>query len=154
MKRTLSLTIVSALFLAAAARAQSSTPAPQPATPYNTLDNDPAFKHLPPEQQELVRKIMANVNKAVADVHAAAPAPPKPAPPAPPTGCTAAPVKPPKFHLPKALQDAINKQVKQTAKQTGIDLDPNAPAQAINDAQKNIPCPPAIPAPGTAPASK
>jgi hypothetical protein len=152
MTRRLPLAIVSALFLAAAAGAQSTTPQPAP----STLDNDPAFKRLPPEQQELMRKIMANVNKAVADERTAPPAPPKLAPPAPPapTGCTAAPVKPPKFHIPKALQDAINKQVKQVSKQTGVDVDPNAPAQAVKDAQKNIPCPPVTPAPAQPAASK
>jgi hypothetical protein len=44
------------------------------------------------------------------------------------------------------LQDAINKQTKQIGKQTGVDLDPNAPSQAVKDAQKTAPCPPA-PAP-------
>jgi len=142
--------MVSALFLAAAARAQSTpSSTPQPAAPYNILDNDPAFKNLPPEQQELVRKIMANVNKAVADEHTGSPtlpaAPPKPA--TPPSGCAALPVKKPKFHIPKVMQDAINKQTKQVSKQTGVDLDPNAASQAVNDAQKNAPCPPATAAP-------
>ena len=59
------------------------------------------------------------------------------------TGCAAAPVKKPGFHIPKAMQDAINKQAKQVGKQTGVDLDPNTPAQAVKDAQKNTPCPPA-----------
>lgn len=165
MKRTPSLAIFSALFLAAAARAQSSTPpAPQPAIPYNALDNDPAFKRLPPEQQEMVRKIMENTkaaidaerSKPIPSSKTTAPAipPMKPAPPAQSTGCAVAPVKTPKFHIPKALQDAVNKQVKQVGKQTGVDLDPNAPSQAVKDAQKNIPCPPVTPAAGQPAANK
>jgi hypothetical protein len=168
MKLRTPILFITALLSSAGARAQSSTPAPQQqqVKPHDPFEDDPAFKRLPPEQQEMVRKIMENTKAAIDAERSkpvtpptAAPAippmpPVKPAPPAPPTGCAAAPVKPPKFHIPKALQDAINKQVKQTAKQTGVDLDPNAPAQAVKDAQKNIPCPPAIPAPGTPSASK
>jgi hypothetical protein len=146
MKRKTPTLLFTALLSFTGARAQSTQqPAQQQAAPYNTLDNDPAFKRLPPEQQELVRKIMANVDKAVADERTvsptALPAPPKTA--TPPSGCVALPVKKPGFHIPKALQDAISKQAKQVSKQTGVDLDPNAPAQAVNDAQKGAPCPPA-----------
>jgi len=151
MKRTLSLVIVSALFLAAAARAQSTPQTPQqPAKPYNTLDDDPQFKRLSPEQQELVRKMMQSVDKAIAEEKKTGAAPkaapvilPLPQPPTAQPGCAAGPVKTPKFHLPKALQDAINKQTKQLGKQTGVDIDAGAPAQAVKDAQKSAPCPPA-----------
>jgi hypothetical protein len=148
MKRKLPLAIVFALFLAATGRAQPPTPQ-QPA--YGSIENDPAFKRLPPEQQELVRQIMKNVDTAIAaDKNTPAKAaPPNSTPsPNPQSGCAAGPVKKPGIHIPKALQDAINKQAKQLGKQTGVDLDPNAPAQAVKDAQKNIPCPPATPAPG------
>ena len=93
-----------------------------------------------------MRKIMANVNKAVADERTAPPAPAHPGDakaPAPPTGCAAMPVKKPRLHIPKAIQNAINKDAKQIGAKTGVDLDPNAPAQAVNDAQKNASCPPA-----------
>ena len=75
------------------------------------------------------------------------PAPPVPPPAAQkaPAGCIAAPVKPPRFHLPKKVQDAINKNAKKIADKSGVELDPNAAAQAVKDAQK--PCPPPAPAP-------
>lgn len=164
MKLRTPILFITALLSFTGARAQSTTPAPlrtaqQPAPSQAPYEDDPVFKSLPPDQQELVRKVMENT-KAAIDAErnsgmpsktpplAVPPVPPvKPAPPAQPTGCAAAPVKPPKFHIPKALQNAINKQVKQTARQTGVDLDPNAPAQAVNDSQKNIPCPPVPAAP-------
>ena len=169
MTRTPSLAIVSALILATAARAQSTTPSPTPparspaqqaAKPDDSLENDPSFKRLPPDEQEWIRNTLSKVHTAIAqkdtatldqvkqDIakHQAAannaplPATPKPAAPA---GCAAEPIKKPKFHIPKAMQDALNKQARQIGKQTGVDLDPNAPAQTVSDAQKNIPCPPA-----------
>ncbi len=166
MKRKTLFLLSSALLAPVAARAQSTAPPPaqQPAKPYNTLDSDPAFARLPPEEQAWLRQTMAKLNKAVADKdlnaitqiqqdiakHQAAanpgPVPPKapnlPNTPAP-AGCTALPVKTPKFHLPKPLQDAINKGAKNVGGKTGVDLDPNAPAQTVSNAQKNIPCPPA-----------
>lgn len=106
---------------------------------------------------------MESLDKAVADDKKNG-ATPKPAPstPAPPpnaqipqTGCIASPVKKPKFHIPKSVQDAISKGTKQVGGKTGIDLDPNAPAQTVKDAQGN-PCPPAPaqPVPATKPAIK
>jgi len=93
---------------------------------------------------------MEGVDKAVAADKNTPPkaALPAPAPNAQP-GCTALPVKKPRFHIPKGIQDAINKQTKQIGGKTGVDLDPNAPAQTVNDAQKDAqgnPCP-ASPAP-------
>jgi hypothetical protein len=190
MRRTLSLAIVSALLLPLAARAQSTTPVPPPtaqqAKPHDPIEDDPAFKNLPPDEQAWMRNIRERLGKAIEDQDAAAlvqiqqdiakhraaaakaalpsaPTSPKigapgatPAPGAQsaPTGCIASPVKKPGFHIPKAMQDAINKQAKQVGKQTGVDLDPNAPAQAVKDAQKNTPCPPATPAPGQPAANK
>jgi hypothetical protein len=171
MKRKTLFLLISALLLPLAARAQSTTP--QPAKPYSTLDNDPAFARLPPEEQAWLRQTMAKLNKAVADKdinaitqiqqdiakHQAAanpvPVPPKALNNVPntPAGCTALPVKTPKFHLPKPLQDAISKGAKNVGSKTGVDLDPNAPAQTVNNAQKNIPCPPA-PVPAATPANK
>ena len=61
-----------------------------------------------------------------------------------PAGCDASPVKKPRFHIPKVIQDAINKQAKQVGSKTGVDVDPKAPAQAVKDAQQKLPpCPPA-----------
>ncbi len=187
MKRTLSLALVSALFLPLAARAQSTTPAPptaaqQQAKPHDPFEDDPAFKSLPPDEQAWMRNIRERLGKAIADQDAAAlvqiqqdiakhraakaalasapqktgapAATPSPGAPTAQSGCAASPVKKPGFHIPKVMQDAINKQAKQVGKQTGIDLDPNAPSQAVKDAQKNIPCPPAIPAPGQPAANK
>lgn len=157
MTRTLSLALVSALLCQLAARAQSTPQAApqseqQQPKPYSTLDDDPQFKRLSPEQQELVRKMMESVNKAIAaDEKQTGPAP-KAAPANPALvlnaqpGCTALPVKKPRFHLPKAVQDAINKQTKQIGSKTGVDLDPNAPAQTVNDAQGK-PCPTSAPKP-------
>jgi len=153
MKSKTVLLLISALLLPLAARAQSTTqaapqPAQQPTKPYSTLDDDPQFKRLSPEQQEFVRKMMESVDKAVAaekntgTTPKAVPPSPAPAPNAQP-GCTVLPVKKPRFHIPKAVQDAINKQTKEVGSKTGVALDPNAPAQAVNDAQKNAPCPPA-----------
>ena len=152
MTRTTALAIVSALMLPLAARAQSTPqpapPAQQPAKPYSTLDDDPQFKRLTPEQQELVRKMMGSVDKGVAAekntgaTQKAVPPNPAPAPNTQP-GCTAMPLKKPRFHIPKAVQDAINKSAGKLGSKTGVALDPNAPAQAVNDAQKNVPCPPA-----------
>jgi len=185
MTRTLSVAIVFALFFAAAARAQSTTPAPpstqQPAKPAASLEDDPTFKRLPPDEQAWVKQILERAHKAMenqdfaaldqikqdinehqAAALASAPASPKTGAPATPqapnaqnpqAGCTAGPVKKPGFHIPKAMQDAINKQTKQIGKQTGVDVDPNAPAQAVKDAQKNIPCPPS-PVPATKPANQ
>jgi len=75
----------------------------------------------------------------------AAPTTPSPNAQVPQAGCITSPVKKPKFHLPKTVQDAINKGAKNIGSKTGVALDPNAPAQTVNDAQKNIgnPCPPA-----------
>jgi hypothetical protein len=181
MTRTLSLAIVSALLLPLAARAQS-TPAPsaqQPPKTADALEDDPAFRRLPPDEQEWIRNTLDKVHTAIANKDTAAldevkadiakhqgaaanpaplPAPPKAAAPpvaqAAPSGCATPPVKKPKFHIPKVMQDAINKQTKQVSKQTGVDLDPNAPAQAVNDAQKNTPCPPAPAAPAPKPANQ
>jgi len=163
MRTPTPLAVVFALLLPLAARAQSTTPTPQPAKPYSTLDDDPQFKRLPPEQQELMRKIMANVNKAVEDERNTPPAqnhsgdattPPKPA--TPPSGCAALPVKKPKFHIPKAIQDAINKDAKQIGAKTGVAVDPNAPQKTLDDVQKNAPCPPApgVPAAPAKPANQ
>jgi hypothetical protein len=168
MKRKTLFLLITALLLPLAARAQSATqaapPAQQPAKPYSTLDDDPQFRRMPPEQQELVRKMMENVGKALADEKnsgatpntAPKPAPATPAPntPAPQAGCIAPPVKTPKFHLPKPLQDAINKGAKNIGSKTGVALDPNAPAQTVSNAQKNIPCPPAPAQPVRAATSK
>ncbi len=165
MTRTTALLIVSALLAPVAARAQSTPqPAPpsaqQPAKTYSTLNDDPQFKRLSPEQQKLVRQMMEGVDKAIATDKKPGTAPKAPTPaPAPQPGCTALPVKKPRFHIPKGIQDAINKQTKQIGSKTGVDLDPNAPAQTVtgspvNDAQKNIPCPPLTPAPGQPAANK
>jgi hypothetical protein len=162
MKRKTLFLLISALLCPLAARAQSTTPPPsaqQPAKP--SLDDDPQFKRLSPEQQKLVRQAMESLDKAVADqknvpLNPDELKPRQPIPPAPaPAGCIASPVKKPKFHIPKSVQDAINKQAKQLGGKTGVDLDPNAPAQTVNDAQKNIgnPCPPA-PAAAPRPANK
>jgi hypothetical protein len=157
MKRKTLTLLITALLCPLAARAQSTPQtAQQPAKPYSSLDDDPQFKRLSPEQQELVRKMMASVDKAVAaeqNKPGATPkvAPPNPAPNAQP-GCTALPVKKPRFRIPKAVQDAINKQTKQLGSKTGVALDPNAPAQAVNDAQGK-PCP-ASPAPAPKPANQ
>jgi hypothetical protein len=48
----------------------------------------------------------------------------------------------PRFHIPRAVQDAINKQARTLSDKTGVDIDANAPAQTVNDAQGK-PCPPA-----------
>jgi hypothetical protein len=172
MTRTLSLAIVSALLLPLAVRAQSTPPAAsnQAAQPSAKpgFENDPAFKNLPPDEQAWIRSIRERLGKAIADQDAAAieqiqreaaehrakmASPVSPVPTAKPaqpsqTGCAASPVKKPGFHIPKPLQDAINKQTKQVGKQTGVDLDPNAASQAVKDAQKDAPCLPAASAPG------
>jgi hypothetical protein len=161
MTRSTTLLLLTALLSCTGARAQSTPPPPaeQPAKPNSTLDDDPQFKRLSPEQQKLVRQMMESLDKAVADekksgaTPKAAPANPAPLPNAPPApaGCIASPVKKPKFHIPKTVQDAINKGAKNIGSKTGVALDPNTPAQTVNDAQKDIgkPCPPA-----KAPASK
>jgi len=112
---------------------------------------------------------MGQLNKAVADkdpdaidqierdvekhqqanaVVAPAPAAPekKTAAPNAQTGCDASAVKKPRFHIPKAMQDAINKQASAISNKTGVAVDPNAPAQVVSDAQGK-PCP----SPKTAP---
>jgi len=66
------------------------------------------------------------------------------------TGCPASPIKKPRFHIPKSIQDAINRRVKQINDKAGIELDPNAPGQVIKDAQQDKPCPAAAP-PNSAP---
>lgn len=155
MKNTLIYLTLFALLASTGARAQSTTqaapPAQQPAKPYSTLDDDPQFKRLSPEQQEIVRKMMESADKAIAAEKKtgappqAAPANPVPAPNAQP-GCTPLPMKKPKFHIPKSVQDAINKQTKQIGSKTGVDVDPNAPAQTVNAAQGK-PCPAPAPKP-------
>ena len=77
MKRKSLLLLLSALIVPLTARAQSAnqpTP-PQPAKRYSTLDDDPQFKRLSPEQQDMVRKAMGNLDNAVAANRKAAPAP-------------------------------------------------------------------------------
>jgi hypothetical protein len=144
------LLLTFALIVPLTARAQSPTPATrqQPAKRYSSLDDDPQFKRLSPEQQDLVRKAMGDLDKAVAAEQNTASGPaaakPQPATPSTPAGCVASPVKKPRFHIPKAFQDAINKQAKQIGSKTGVDVDANAPAKAVKDAQAKLPpCPPA-----------
>ena len=156
MKRKTLLLLISALLVPFTARAQSATQqtpqsAQQPAKGYSTLDDDPAFKRLSPEKQELVRKAMQNIDNAIADdrKNAANPDAAKPRLSVPPaqSGCDASPIKKPRFHIPKAVQDAIKKQAKQVSSRTGVDVDPNAPEKAVKDAQQKLPpCPPAAPA--------
>jgi len=147
MKRNTLFLLFSALLYPLAARAQTNPAIPPPTA--RSIEDDPQFKRLSPEQQELVRKAMQNLDKAVADDRknganpgvkpglAVAPAQ---------TGCTATPAKKPRFHLPKAVQDAIDKQSKQIGGKTGVDLDSKAPGQVLKDAQGK-PCPPATPTP-------
>ncbi len=153
MERKTLLLLTFALLAPFAARAQTNPPTPPPSKA--SIEDDPQFKRLSPEQQELVRKAMQNIDKAVA-AEGNASAAPKATPPNPAPalnaqpGCTTLPVKKPRFHLPKAVQTAINKHAKQIGGKTGVDLDPNAPGQAVNDAQKDAqgkPCP--SPAPAT-----
>ena len=164
MKRKTLFLLIAALFSCTGARAQSTAPqtttpaAQQPAKPYSTLDDDPQFKRLSPEQQKLVRQMMESVDRAIAADQKNTGATPKAAPPYPApntqvaqAGCIATPVKKPKFHIPKTVQDAINKGAKNIGSKTGVDLDPNAPVQTVNNAQKNIPCPPAPAPPAPAP---
>ncbi len=146
MKRKTLFLLTFALIVPLAVRAQPATATPQqPANPVNSIEDDPQFKRLSPEKQELVRKAMQNIDNAVAAEQkaAATPATPKPQA-ATQTGCDASPVKKPRFHLPKSVQDAINKQAKQVGSKTGVDVDANAPAKAVKDAQAKLPpCPPA-----------
>ena len=159
MKSKTLFLLISALLLPLAARAQSTPQTAPPSAqqlpkPYSSLDDDPQFKRLSPEQQQLVRQMMGSVDNAVAadknapagpdDAKPRQAIPPVPAPNAQP-GCTTLPVKKPRFHIPKAVQEAINKQAKQIGGKTDVDLDANAPAQTVNGAQAK-PCP-ASPAP-------
>ena len=150
MKRKTLFLLTFALIVPLTARAQSVTPATpsQPAKPVNSIEDDPQFKHLSPEKQELVRKAMQNIDNAVAQEQKNTPAPAGTKPQAATqTGCVASPVKKPRFHLPKSVQDAINKQAKQIGNKTGVDVDANAPAKAVKDAQAKLPpCPPPAPA--------
>jgi hypothetical protein len=152
MKTKTLLLLTFALLVPLAARAQSATPTtpPQPAKRYSTLDDDPQFKRLSPEQQDMVRKAMGNLDTAIAveQTNGSKPAPVAQA------GCVASPIKKPRFHIPKAVQDAINKQAKQVSGKTGVDVDANAPAKAVKDAQAKLPpCPPSAAAP-SAPVKK
>jgi hypothetical protein len=152
------LTFVLIVPLTARAQTATQTTPPQPAKRYSSLDDDPQFKRLSPEQQDMVRKAMGKLDNAIAaeQKNTAAPAGAKPQAATSPvqSGCDASPVKKPHFHIPKAFQDAINKQAKQVGSKTGIDVDPNAPAKAVNDAQQKLPpCPPTSAAPAT-PAKK
>jgi len=154
MKRKSLLLLFFALLCPLAVRAQSATPTtpPQPAKRYNSLDDDPQFKRLSPEQQDIVRKAMGNLDNAVAAERKNAPAPAGPkaqaVTPLVTAGCDASPVKKPRFHIPKSVQDAINKQAKQISGKTGVDVDAKAPDKAMKDAQaKQAPCPPAPAAP-------
>lgn len=154
MKRKLLLLLFSALIVPCASRAQPATQpiTPQPAKRYSSLEDDPQFKRLSPEQQDMVRKAMGNLDNAVAAEQKSAPASaaakPQPATPTVQTGCDASPVKKPRFRIPKAFQDAIDRQAKQVSGKTGVDVDPNAPAKAVKDAQTKLPrCPPASAAP-------
>jgi hypothetical protein len=117
--------------------------------------DDPAFKALPLEEQQFIRYAVSTMTKAFTDHDARAmgrlgleitdviSAPPTYAFQKPATaGCDATPVKKPKIHLPRVLQDAINKNADKLNNKTGVQVDPNAPAQTIDKAQ-NTPCPPA-----------
>jgi len=132
--------------LTARAQPPTQTAPQQPAKRYSGVDDDPQFKRLSPEQQELVRKAMQNLDKAVANdqKNPANPDDTKPRLPIPPVqvGCPATPVKP-RFRLPKALQDAVNPG--KLKDMTGVDL-----GQAAKDAPKDAqgkPCPPSPAAP-------
>jgi hypothetical protein len=97
---------------------------------------------------------MGNLDNAAAQERKNAPATagakPQPATPPVQSGCEATPARKPRFHIPKAFQDAINKQAKQVSGKTGVDVDPNAPAKAVKDAQQKLPpCPPTPAAPTT-----
>jgi hypothetical protein len=171
-RKTLLLFVTALLFPTGMRAQSTTPTAPpsaqQPVKPGSSLDDDPAFKRLSPAGQEWVRQIMQQLNKAVADkdpaaidqierdvekhqqanaVVAPAPAPPEkktasPANAPAQSGCDASAIKKPRFHIPKAMQDAINKQARAIGDKTGVDVDPNAPAQAVSDAQGK-PCPPA-----------
>jgi hypothetical protein len=153
VKRKPLLLLFSALLVPFAARAQTNPPAPQP--PKASIEDDPQFKRLSPDQQEFVRRAMQNLDKAVAQERkdGANPGtkPGSPVQPAQP-GCVAIPAKKPRFHLPKAVQDALDKQAKQIGGKSGVDLDSKAPGQVLKDAQGK-PCPPATSAKPT-PAGK
>jgi len=108
MKRKMLVLLFSALLVPFAARAQTN-PATLPPRA-SSIEDDPQFKRLSPEQQELVRKTMQNLDKAVADDRkngANSGLKPGLAVPFAQTGCTATPAKKPRFHRPKAVQDAI-----------------------------------------------
>ena len=112
------------------------------------MEDDPQFKRLSPDQQEFVRRAMQNLDKAFAEEQKNGANPgAKQGAAVPPTqpGCAATPAKKPRFHLPKAVQDALDKQAKQLGGKTGVDLDSKAPGQVLKDAQGK-PCPPAAPA--------
>jgi hypothetical protein len=152
MKRKMLVLLFSALLVPFAARAQTN-PATLPPKA-SSIEDDPQFKRLSPEQQELVRKTMQNLDKAVADDRkngANSGLKPGLAVPFAQTGCTATPAKKPRFH-PKAVQDAIDKQAKQIGGKSGVDLDSKAPGQVLKGAQGK-PCPSAPPATPT-PAAK
>ncbi len=138
--------LFSALLYPLAARAQTNSSTPPPSA--GSIEDDPQFKQLSPDQQALVRKAMQNIDKVIADERSTAVpngVPPKATFLPAQTGCPATPVKKPRFHLPKAVQDAINKQAKQIGSKTGVDLDSKAPEQVLKDAQGK-PCPSAAPA--------
>jgi hypothetical protein len=146
MKRKTLLLLFSALLVPFAARAQTNPPASPPSK--TSIEDDPQFKRLSPEQQEFVRRAMRNLDKAVAEDRKNGANPgAKPGLPAPPAqaGCIATPAKKPRFHLPKAVQDALDKQAKQIGGKSGVDMDSKAPGQVLKDAQGK-PCPPATPA--------
>jgi hypothetical protein len=157
MKRKTLLLLFTVLLAPLAARAQTNATTPTG----GAIENDPQFKRLSAEQQQLVRQIMdqvesaANAERAAQTAQPSAQAQPKTvkpntaAPKAQAGGCPADPPKKSRFHVPKALQDAINSG--KLGDLTGVNLDPSLKKDTPKDATGK-PCPPA-PVPAK-PASK
>jgi len=119
------------------------------------IEDDPQFKRLDSDSQKLVKQIMDNVENAAAAERAAQQTTPPAAPTSPKkdakpdaavkaqAGCPADAPKKSRFHLPKALQDAVNKG--KLGDLPGMNIDPNAKKDTPKDANGK-PCPPS-PAP-------
>ncbi len=72
MRHAIAFALAFVLFAPVAARAQTPTPEPPPVIPRNpvklpSLDDDPRFKALPPDEQGWVRNMMQRLQKAIAD---------------------------------------------------------------------------------------
>jgi hypothetical protein len=150
--RQITLNVALVLFTAIAAQAQQPGAIQQP--PQAAQQSTPATsdaKILELQKQIDALKLQKEIDDLEAKKRALTqqgqpqrPGQPQPQPAPPKSDCMPAKQAPKPhvgFHVPKGIQNALNKEAQKIGNKTGIDLDPNTPGEVVRDAQKPHPCP-------------